>query len=257
MGVIRSMKFVSWNVNGIRACLRKGFLDFARTADADVLCLQETRAEPHDVELSLDGYHAYWNPAKRKGYSGTAVFTRAEPLDVRLGMGMPAHDTEGRVMTLVFPEWFLVNVYTPNAGRALERLAYRTREWDVAFLAYVKKLEKNRPVVLCGDLNVAHKEIDLARPKANERSAGFTIEERRGFDRIVESGFIDTFREFEQDGGHYSWWSYVSRARDRNVGWRIDYFCISAALRPRLASATILSDVLGSDHCPVNLELGD
>ena len=249
------MVLVSWNVNGIRAALKKGFAGFVTKADPDILCLQETRARREEAGLDLPGYHVFWNPAERKGYAGTAILTKAEPLSCVFGMGKPKHDKEGRVITLEFPDWFLVTVYTPNAGRALERLAYRTEQWDPAFLRYVKKLDKKKPVVFCGDLNVAHKEIDLARPKANVKNAGFTPEERRGFDRIVKAGFMDTFREFTEEGGHYSWWSYMGRARAKNIGWRIDYFCISPALRPRLKAAHIRSDVMGSDHCPVGITL--
>ncbi|HPA45631.1 MAG TPA: exodeoxyribonuclease III [bacterium] len=249
------MKLISWNVNGIRAVLGKGFLDFVKTAQPDVLCLQETRAMPDQVDLPLPGYFPYWNPAERKGYSGTAVFTKQKPLSAFYGMNKPEHYTEGRMITLEFPDYYLVNVYTPNAGRELERLAYRTKEWDPAFLFYVKELEKKKPVIFCGDLNVAHKEIDLADPKGNEGNAGFTIEERAGFDRIIQSGFIDTFREFTEDGGHYTWWSYMGRARAKNIGWRIDYFCISPALRPQLKESAILLDVMGSDHCPISIRL--
>ena len=249
------MRFVSWNVNGIRAALKKGFLSFVDQIDADVLCLQEVRAEQDQVDLSLAGYHTYWNAATKKGYAGTAVFTKIQPLGASFGLGIVEHDNEGRVITLEFSDYFLTNVYTPNSGQELARLAYRTEQWDAAFLACVKKLEKSKPVIFCGDLNVAHKEIDLAEPEENERSAGFTIEECRGFDRIVESGFIDTFRQFTSEGGHYTYWSYFRRARERNRGWRIDYFCVSPALRPRLKAASILPEVMGSDHCPITMEL--
>jgi len=249
------VEFISWNVNGIRAVLKKGFLDFVRNAEPDVLSLQEVRATRDQVDLPMDGYHTYWYAGERKGYAGTAVFTKVEPVQVSYGIGLAEHDKEGRVITLEYPDYFFVNVYTPNAGRQLERLEYRSKEWDPAFLRYLQRLQKTKPVVFCGDLNVAHKEIDLANPKANEHNAGFTIEERTGFDNIVESGFVDTFREFTKDGGHYTWWSYMGRAREKNIGWRIDYFCISAALRSRLKSATILPDVMGSDHCPVTMTL--
>ncbi|HOE12507.1 MAG TPA: exodeoxyribonuclease III [bacterium] len=249
------MKLISWNINGIRAVLAKGFLDFVKTAQPDVLCLQETRATPDQVDLSLPGYFAYWNPAEKKGYSGTAVFTKQKPLSVFCGINKPEHNAEGRVITLEFPDYYLVNVYTPNAGSELERLEYRTKEWDPAFLRFVKELEKKKPVIFCGDLNVAHKEIDLADPKGNEGNAGFTLEERAGFDRIIQSGFIDTFREFTKEGGHYTWWSYKGGARAKNLGWRIDYFCISPALRPRLMNAAIHADVTGSDHCPISIDL--
>ena len=249
------MLLVSWNVNGVRAILQKGFLDFVERYGPDLLCLQETKAHPDQVSLTMPGYHAFWNAATRRGYSGTVVFSRRKPLGVANGMGIEKHDREGRVITLEFQDFHLVNVYTPNAGGDLGRLDYRAREWDVDFLEYVLKLQKRKPVVFCGDLNVAHLEIDLANPASNRQSAGFTDEERAGFDRIVQAGFVDTFREFHKDGGHYTWWSYITRARERNVGWRIDYFCISPALRPRLRKAAILSDVMGSDHCPVSIQL--
>lgn len=249
------MRLVSWNVNGIRAALRKGFMDFLAAADPDVLCLQEVRATPEQAPLELPGRKIYWNAAKRKGYSGTAVFSKIEPLNVSYGLGLPQHDEEGRVITLEFADFYLTTVYTPNAGRGLERLSYRHKEWDPAFLAYVKKLELRKPVIFCGDLNVAHNEIDLANPKENVGNAGFTPEERQGFDRIVDAGFIDTFREFVQEGGHYTWWSNFAGARYRNIGWRIDYFCVSATLRSRLKTASIMPEVMGSDHCPVALTL--
>ena len=249
------MKLVSWNVNGLRAALGKGFCESIARADPDVLCLQETRALPEQVELELPGYEPYWNPAKRKGYAGTATFTRIRPVGVSRGMGAAELDQEGRVLTLEFDDHYLVNVYTPNSGKELARLEYRTEKWDPAFLRHCKKLEKKKPVVFCGDLNVAHKEIDIHDPKSNAGLAGFTEQERRNFDRIVQAGFIDTFREFIKEGGHYTWWSYVMRARPKNRGWRIDYICISPQLRDRLRSATILSDVTGSDHCPVAIVL--
>lgn len=249
------MKLISWNVNGIRAAINKGFLDFYNNSDSDILCVQETKARPEQVDFDLNGYHQYWNSAEKKGYSGTAVFTREEPLDVRLGMNIPEHDSEGRVITLEFPEFFLINVYTPNSQRGLARLAYRGKKWDVDFLKYTKSLEKKKPVVFCGDLNVAHKEIDLANPKNNRKNAGFTDEERAGFDNIVAAGFIDTFREFNQEPGQYSWWSYRMNARARNIGWRIDYFCISNDLCPKLKDAFILPEIMGSDHCPVGIIL--
>jgi len=249
------MKFISWNVNGLRAALKKGFLDFVKEADPDILCIQETRVTPDQVDLAMPGYAAYWNAAEKKGYAGTAVFTRIEPLTVSCGIGRPEHETEGRVTTLQFPDYYLVTVYTPNSQRKLMRHAYRTREWDPAFLAYLRKLKRRKPVIFCGDLNVAHKEIDLARPKDNVHNAGFTIEERQGFDKIIKSGFIDTFREFTTESGHYTWWAYFRNARERNIGWRIDYFCITRALRPRLKGAAILADVMGSDHCPITMTL--
>jgi exodeoxyribonuclease-3 len=248
------MRLVSWNVNGIRAVLKKGFLDFAADCSADVICLQETRAEPDQVELDLPGYEAFWNPADKKGYSGTLTLTRQKPLGVRLGIGMRKHEGEGRVVTLEFEHLFVTNVYTPNAQRELTRLDYR-QEWDRDFLKFLKKLEREKPVVFCGDLNVAHQEIDLANPKTNQGNAGFTPEEREGFDRIIRSGFVDTFREFCGEPGHYTWWAQWGGARARNIGWRIDYFCVSGALRPRLGSSTIRPEIMGSDHCPVLLEL--
>lgn len=248
------MKLISWNVNGIRSVLGKGFLDFVRVENPDVICLQETKAHPHQVDIALKGYEHLWNSAEKKGYSGTAIFSKHKPLSVVNGIGIDEHDHEGRVITVEFPSYTLVNVYTPNAGRELERLSYRM-EWDAAFLKYVKKLEKKKPVVFCGDLNVAHKEIDLANPKSNRKNAGFTDEERAGFDNIVKAGFIDTFREFNKEGGNYSWWTYMFNARANNVGWRIDYFCLSESLRPQLKDAFILPKVMGSDHCPVGIIL--
>jgi len=236
--------------------MRKNFLEFLDDERPDVLCLQETKCTPDDVEqLWPASYTTYWNCAEKKGYSGTAIFTKARPIKVINGMGIAQHDREGRVLTSEFPGFFLVNVYTPNSKRGLERLPYR-QEWDVAFLKYLKRLERRKPVVFCGDLNVAHTEIDLANPKANVRNHGFTIEERNGFTALVNAGYVDTFREFEKGGGHYSWWSPMAGARSRNVGWRIDYFLISASLRPRLQSAFIQPHIIGSDHCPVGMVLG-
>lgn len=248
-------KYVSWNVNGLRACIKKGFLDFVEQAAPDVLCIQETKARPDQVELELPAYRQFWNSAEKKGYSGTLVLSREQPLNVIYDLGIAKHDNEGRVITLEFPRHYLVNVYTPNAKRGLERLDYRTKEWDRDFLATMKRLEKTKPVIFCGDLNVAHKEIDLANPKSNQNNAGFTPEERAGFDDILAARFIDTFREFTREGGHYSWWSMMSNARARNIGWRLDYFCISPALRGELRGSHILPEVMGSDHCPVVLEL--
>lgn len=252
------VKLISWNVNGIRAVLGRGFLDFMTGCGADVICLQETKANPDQVsEVDWpDGYERFWNAAEKKGYSGTAVFTREKPVNVILGMGKPDLDTEGRVVNVEFADFFLVNVYTPNSKRELLRLDYRTREWDPAFRKHLRKLEKKKPVVFCGDLNVAHKEIDLANPKTNVRNAGFTIEERDEFSKHLDAGYVDSFREFEEGPGHYSWWSYRSQARERNIGWRIDYFGVSTKLRDRLKSAAIHPDVTGSDHCPVSIELG-
>jgi exodeoxyribonuclease III len=249
------MKLISWNVNGLRAILRKNFLDYVADEQPDLLCVQETKAGPNDVEqLWPASYATYWNSADKKGYSGTAIFTKLRPLKISNGVGVADHDREGRVLTAEYADFFMVNVYVPNAQRELTRLAYR-QEWDRDFLAYLKKLEKRKPVVVCGDFNVAHHEIDLANPKSNVHTHGFTPEERAGFDAFVQKGLVDTFREFEQGGGHYTWWSQMSGARARNVGWRIDYFLVSASLRPRLKKAFIRADVLGSDHCPVGIEL--
>ena len=249
------MKLISWNVNGLRAVLKKNFLEFLDSEKPDVLCLQETKCSPDDVEqLWPAKYTTYWNSAEKKGYSGTAIFTRQRPLNVIPHIDIAEHDKEGRVLAAEFADFFLVNVYVPNSKRDLSRLIYR-QKWDRDFLAYLKKLEERKPVIFCGDLNVAHTEIDLANPKANVRNHGFTIEERNGFTAYVKAGFVDTFREFEKGGGHYTWWSPMSGARSRNVGWRIDYFLISQSLRPRLKRAFIQPDVLGSDHCPVGIEL--
>ena len=249
------MKLISWNVNGLRAVLKKNFLAYLAEEKPDVLCLQETKASPDQVEqLWPAAYTTYWNTAEKKGYSGTAIFTRARPLSTSTGMGEAEHDREGRVLTAEFDAFFLVNVYVPNSKRELTRLPYR-QEWDRAFLRYLKKLEKRKPVIFCGDFNVAHTELDLANPKANVHNHGFTPEERAGFSTFVRAGFVDTFREFEKGGGHYTWWSPLSGARARNLGWRIDYFLLSAALRPRLRRAFIRADVPGSDHCPVGIEL--
>lgn len=250
------MKLLSWNVNGIRAALRYGLATFLAREKPAVLCLQETKATPEDVELPPEfaKYHAFWNSAEKKGYAGTGIFTRTKPLRVICGIGIGEHDAEGRVLTAEFADFFLVNVYVPNSKRELTRLPYR-QQWDRDFLAYLRGLERRKPVIFCGDLNVAHREIDLARPKDNVKNHGFTPEERAGFDAVVQAGFLDTFREFEPGGGHYTWWSQMHGARARNIGWRIDYFVCSAALRPRLKRAWILSDVTGSDHCPVGLEL--
>ncbi len=235
--------------------MTKGFVDFFAATSPDVLCLQESRVLPEQVELPADGYHAYWNPAARKGYSGVVTLTRREPVGLQNGIGSSEHDDEGRVLTLEFDDHYLVNVYTPNSQRELARLAYRQR-WDADFLTFLRCLEESKPVVTCGDFNVSHKPIDLARPRANQRNAGFTDEERAGFDALVAAGFVDTFREFESGGGHYTWWTYRLNARQRNIGWRLDYFLVSAALRPRLRSAWIQPEVHGSDHCPVGIELG-
>ena len=252
------MKLISWNVNGIRAVIKKGFYDFVDTYKPDILCIQETKAHPEQVDLKLLDYpYQYWNSAEKKGYSGTAIFSKIEPLAIKYGLGIKKHDLEGRVITAEFNDYFLVTVYTPNSKRELLRLKYRQKEWDVDFLKYLKELENNKPVVFCGDLNVAHKEIDLKNPKTNHRNAGFTDEERMGFDNYINAGFIDTFREFEKGEGYYTWWSYMFQARSRNVGWRIDYFCISKVLRSILKNAYILKDVMGSDHAPIVMETND
>lgn len=249
------MKIISWNVNGIRSVLKKGFLDFVKNSSPDVLCLQETKSPREALELDLLGYEQYWNPANKVGYSGTAVFTKIKPVNVFNHIQISKHDAEGRVITVEYKDFFLVNVYVPNSKRTLERLGYRCKEWDVDFLCYLKKLEEKKPVIFCGDLNVAHTEIDLTYPKSNVKNHGFTPEERAGFDNLIKAGFIDTFREFEKAGGHYTWWSPMGNCRGRNIGWRIDYFLISPSLRRRLKSAFILKDVKGSDHCPVGIEL--
>jgi exodeoxyribonuclease III len=250
------VKLISWNVNGLRAVLRKNFLEFVEAEQPDVLCLQETKCAPEDIEaLWTARFSSHWNCAEKKGYSGTAIFALKPPLGVTTGIGVAEHDREGRVLTAEFPEFFLVNVYVPNSQRELTRLAYR-QEWDRDFLRYLKKLERRKPVIFCGDLNVAHTEIDLANPKANMKNHGFTPEERAGFSTVIAAGFIDTFREFEKGGGHYTWWSRMPGVRARNIGWRLDYFLMSSALRPKLQRAFILKDVPGSDHCPVGIELG-
>lgn len=249
------MKLISWNVNGLRAVLKRNFLEFLDAEKPDVLCLQETKCTPDQVEqLWPAKYTTYWNCAQKKGYSGTAIFTKRRPLQVTPHLGIAEHDQEGRVLTAEFEDFFLVNVYVPNSKRELTRLPYR-QQWDADFLRFLKKLERKKPVIFCGDLNVAHTELDLANPKANVKNHGFTPEERAGFSALVAAGFVDTFREFEKGGGHYTWWSPMSGARARNVGWRIDYFLASAALRPRLKRAFIRAGVMGSDHCPVGIEL--
>ncbi|MFV0416310.1 MAG: exodeoxyribonuclease III [Chthoniobacterales bacterium] len=249
------LRIVSWNVNGIRAVLKKNFMEFLEASDADILCLQETKARPEQVDqLWPGGWKVFWNAAERPGYSGTAIFSKVAPLNVTTGIGIEEHDQEGRVLTAEFENFFLVNVYVPNSKNELQRLPYREKEWEPAFLRYLKKLEKKKPVIFCGDMNVAHKEIDLARPENNARSAGFTNEERGCFDKIIDAGFVDSFRKFEKGGGHYSWWSYRAAARTRNVGWRIDYVCTSAALSNSIKDAFICSEVMGSDHCPVGAD---
>lgn len=248
-------KLISWNVNGLRACVGKGFLDYFKEADADIFCIQESKLQEGQIKLELPGYHQYWNYAKKKGYSGTAVFTKTEPLSVSYGIGMEEHDQEGRVITAEFADYYVVTCYTPNSQDGLARLDYRM-QWEDDFLAYLKSLEEKKPVVFCGDLNVAHKEIDLKNPKTNRKNAGFTDEERGKFTALLETGFIDTWRYFNPDKeGIYSWWSYRFKAREKNAGWRIDYFCVSEALKPRLVSVDIHTDIFGSDHCPVELVL--
>ena len=247
------MKLISWNVNGIRAALDKGFLDSIRTLDADAVCLQETKCQAGQVTLDMPGYHQYWHQAEKKGYSGTAVLLRQEPLSVRYGIGIDEHDHEGRVITLELPDFYLVNCYTPNAQRGLTRLDYRMR-WEDDFRAYLTGLRKDKGVILCGDLNVAHRPVDLKNPQANQQNAGFTPQERGKLDELLNAGFIDTFRFFHPDAtGAYSWWSYMFHARENNAGWRIDYFLASDDLRERLVSACIHPEIFGSDHCPVEL----
>ena len=249
------MKLISWNVNGIRSVLTKGFADWLGRVDADVVCLQETKARPEQVPHDFAGYEVVWNPAQRAGYSGTAILSRRKPRSTTLGFGLAEHDQEGRVITSDFGDFFLVNVYTPNSKRELTRLDYRTREWTPAFVGHLESLAKTKPVVFCGDMNVAHREIDLARPRENTRNAGFTIEEREAFDRILDAGFVDTFRLFEQGTDHYTWWSYQNGARERNIGWRIDYFCVSDGIVDEVQSAFIQPETKGSDHCPVGIVL--
>ena len=249
------MKLISWNVNGLRACLGKGFLDFFNAENADVFCLQETKMQPGQADLDLPGYEQYWNSAVRKGYSGTAVFTRIPPLSTAYGIGLPEHDGEGRAITLEFEDFYLVTVYTPNAQRELTRLDYRM-EWEVAFRAYVKALDEKKPVVICGDLNVAHEEIDLKNPKPNRGNAGFTDEERQKLTELLASGFVDSFRALYPDAvGAYSWLSYMYHARANNAGWRIDYFLVSERLRGEIRDSRIRAEIFGSDHCPVELDL--
>ena len=248
-------KMISWNVNGLRACVGKGFLDVFQAQDADIFCIQESKLQEGQISLELPGYHQYWNYAVKKGYSGTAIFTKEEPLSVSYGLGLEEHDQEGRVITLEFPDFYMVTVYTPNSQDGLARLDYRMT-WEEEFLKYLKKLEEKKPVIFCGDLNVAHKEIDLKNPKTNRKNAGFTDEEREKFSVLLENGFIDTFRYFYPDlKDAYSWWSYRFHAREKNAGWRIDYFLVSPQLKERLEDAMIYKDVFGSDHCPVALIL--
>lgn len=249
------MKLISWNVNGIRACVTKGFLDFFNEMDADIFCIQESKLQAGQIDLQLEGYHQYWNYAEKKGYSGTAIFTKKEPLSVSYGLGIEEHDKEGRVITLEFENFYMVTVYTPNSKNELARLDYRM-VWEDAFREYLVNLDNKKPVIVCGDLNVAHKEIDLKNPKTNTRNAGFTEEERGKFTELLNAGFTDTFRFFYPDlTGVYSWWSYRFSARVKNAGWRIDYFVTSKAIDEKLVDAKIHTEVLGSDHCPVELTI--
>lgn len=249
------MKFISWNVNGIRACMGKGFESFFRAADADFFCIQETKMQPGQADYSALGAHQYWNAAEKKGYSGTAVFCREAPVDVRLGIGMPEHDAEGRVITVETEAFYLVNVYTPNAQRGLARLDYRMA-WEDAFRAYLRSLDRVKPVVVCGDMNVAHSEIDLKNPKSNIGNAGFSNEERAKFSALLDAGFVDTFRAlYPERTGAYTWWSYMYHARENNAGWRIDYFLVSERLREKVRDSVIRAEIMGSDHCPVELDL--
>ncbi len=249
------MKFISWNVNGLRACMNKGFMDTFNTLNADIFCLQETKMQPHQLELNLEGYHQFWNSAEKKGYSGTAIFTKEKPLRESYGLGIEEHDHEGRVITLEFDKFYMVCVYTPNSKRALERLSYRMT-WEDAFRNYLLHLNERKPVVMCGDLNVAHTEIDLKNPKTNHKNAGFTDEEREKMTQLLQAGFTDTFRYLYPDRtGIYSWWSYMRKARENNAGWRIDYFIVSNSLQNKIVNADIHNEFYGSDHCPVSLEL--
>ena len=248
-------KMISWNVNGLRACVGKGFLDVFHELDADIFCIQESKLQEGQIDLELPGYYQYWSYAEKKGYSGTALFSKEEPISVSYGLGIEKHDHEGRVITAEYPDYYVVTCYTPNSQNELVRLPYR-EQWDAAFRKYVAALAETKPVVFCGDLNVAHEEIDIARPRENRFSAGFSDQERAGFTLLLEAGFTDTFRALHpEEPGWYSWWSYRAGARARNVGWRIDYFCVSNPLAPRVKGAAIHPDVTGSDHCPVSLEI--
>lgn len=249
------MKFISWNVNGIRACVQKGFIEFFREIEADVFCIQESKMQEGQLELELPGYYQYWNYAEKKGYSGTAIFTKQEPISVTYGLGIEEHDHEGRVITLEYEQFYFVTVYTPNSQDGLARLDYRM-QWERDFLSYLKKLEEQKPIIFCGDLNVAAEEIDLKNPKTNSKNAGFTDEEREKFREMKASGFIDTFRYlYPEQEGIYSWWSYRFKAREKNAGWRIDYFCVSESLKDKIQEAKILTEVYGSDHCPIELQV--
>ena len=249
------MKLISWNVNGIRACLTKGFAETFKKMDADIFCIQETKCQPEQVELEFEGYTSYWNSAEKKGYSGTAIFTKQKPLNVTYGIGIEEHDKEGRVITLEFEEFYMVDIYTPNSKRELERLDYR-QIWEDKIRKYLLKLNETKPVIMCGDLNVAHEEIDLKNPKTNRRNAGFTDEERQKMTELLDAGFTDTFRYLYPDKENaYSWWSYMGHAREKNVGWRIDYFIVSKSIESKIKEATIYPEIMGSDHCPVGLEI--
>ena len=249
------MKLISWNVNGLRACVQKGFFDFFAETNADIFCIQESKMQEGQLDLDLPGYHQYWNYAEKKGYSGTAIFTKKEPLSVTYGLGMEEHDKEGRVITLEFEDFYMITCYTPNSQDGLARLSYRMR-WEEDFLSYLKQLDAKKPLILCGDLNVAHKEIDLKNPKTNRKNAGFTDEEREKMTQLLAAGFTDTFRYFFPDLENiYSWWSYRFKAREKNAGWRIDYFITSARLNERLSDAKIHTEIFGSDHCPVELTI--
>ena len=250
------MKLISWNVNGIRACLNKGFDKFFKSTDADIFCIQETKCRPEQVEwLEYEGYMSYWNSAEKKGYSGTAVFTKIKPIAVTYGIGIEEHDHEGRVITMEYEDFYLVNVYTPNSKRELERLDYR-QVWEDAMREYLLKLDKKKPVIMCGDLNVAHNEIDLANPKTNTQNAGFTIEERTKMTELLDAGFTDSYRYlYPEKEGKYTWWSYMRKSREKNIGWRIDYFIVSDRIKEKIKEASIYDDVLGSDHCPIGLEI--
>lgn len=252
---MKALKLISWNVNGLRACLNKGFTDFFTTADADIVCIQETKMQPGQAEVNFAGYEQFWNSAEKKGYSGTAVFSRIQPVAVSYGMGLPEHDREGRIITLEYDEFQLVNVYTPNSQRGLSRLEYRL-QWEDDFRAYVGRLDRKKPVVVCGDLNVAHQEIDIKNPASNKNNAGFTPQERGKMTELLASGLTDSFRHLYPDRRDaYSWWSYMGNARERNVGWRIDYFLVSRQIQNRIREAAIRMEVQGSDHCPVVLDI--
>ncbi len=249
------MKLISWNVNGIRACVNKGFEDFFKTIDADVFCIQETKCQEGQIELEFEGYTSYWNSAEKKGYSGTAIFTKQKPLSIKYGIGIDEHDKEGRVITLEFEKYYIVNIYTPNSKRELERLDYRCI-WEDEIRKYLLKLNKNKPVIMCGDLNVAHKEIDLKNPKTNHHNAGFTDEERNKMTELLDAGFTDSFRYlYPEKENQYTWWSYMGHAREKNVGWRIDYFIVSNDIQSNINDAYIFPEIYGSDHCPVGLEI--